>query len=105
MIKSALKDLIRKNKTLILNEAQQVNGFMALLMKHRNTGTLWTKREKRQLTAHMKRLSLYVPVLIIFLLPLGSLLIPVLAEVLDRRNAIRTRQNKTDTEIESVTPH
>jgi len=75
---------------MILEEAGQINGFMKLLMKPRNTGAGWTKQEKAQLRKHLKRLSLYVPVLIIFLAPFGSLLIPVLAEILDRRKNRRT---------------
>jgi len=75
---------------MILEEAGQINGFMKLLMKPRNTGAGWTKQEKAQLRKHLKRLSFYVPVLIIFLAPFGSLLIPVLAEILDRRKNRRT---------------
>jgi len=75
---------------MILDEAVQINGFMKLLMKPKNTHTGWTKEEKVQLRNHLKHLSCYVPVLIIFLLPFGSLLIPVLAEILDRRKSKRT---------------
>lgn len=70
---------------MILDEAVQINGFMKLLMKPRNEDTGWTKEEKAQIRKHLKRLSCYVPVLIVFLLPFGSFLIPVLAEILDRR--------------------
>lgn len=90
MIRHLLKQSIRKHKDMILEEAGQINGFMKLLMKPRNTGAGWTKQEKAQLRKHLKRLSLYVPVLIIFLAPFGSLLIPVLAEILDRRKNRRT---------------
>lgn len=85
MIQYFLKRSIEKNKKMILDEAVQINGFMKLLMKPRNSGTGWTKHEKMQLRKHLKHLSCYVPVLIVFLLPFGSLLIPVLAEILDRR--------------------
>jgi hypothetical protein len=90
MIRHLLKQSIRKHKDMILEEAGQINGFMKLLMKPRNTGAGWTKQEKAQLRKHLKRLSFYVPVLIIFLAPFGSLLIPVLAEILDRRKNRRT---------------
>ncbi len=66
-----------------------MNDLMVLLMKRRNTGIEWTEEEITRLKVHLKHLSLYVPVLIIFILPFGSLLLPILAEVLDRRKQIR----------------
>jgi hypothetical protein len=36
-------------------------------------------------------MALYVPVLIVFLLPFGFLLLPVLAEVMDGREEIRKK--------------
>jgi len=89
MIRLFLKKLLLKNKELIFNEAQQMQGFLQLLFKQRNTELKWQKEEKEQLKNHLKRLSLYVPILIIFTLPGGSLLLPVLAEILDRRKTRR----------------
>jgi len=89
VIRLFLRRLIQKNRELILKEAVYIDGFMRLLMKHRNTGEKWTKDEKTQLKMHIKHFSLYVPVLFIFLLPGGSLLLPVLAEILDRRKKER----------------
>jgi hypothetical protein len=68
-----------------------MNNFMMLLMKHRNTGNDWTAEEISQIKSHLKHLALYVPVLIVFVLPFGSLLIPVLAEIMDRREEIRRK--------------
>ncbi len=62
-----------------------MSDLMRLLMKRRNTGVEWTGEEMTRLKSHLKRLSLYMPVLIVFVLPFGSLLLPVLAETLDRR--------------------
>ena len=89
MIRLFLKKLLLKNKELIFNEAQQMQGFLQLLFKQRNTELKWQKEEKQQLKNHLKRLSLYIPILIIFTLPGGSLLLPVLAEILDRRKTRR----------------
>jgi hypothetical protein len=86
MIKQFLNKQFVKNKAVIINEGKYLKDFMRLLMKHKNTGEKWTKEEKKELKSHMKRLSLYVPVLIIFALPFGSLMLPLLTEVLDRRN-------------------
>jgi hypothetical protein len=90
MIKLFLKRHLLKNKALILQESKHVAEFIQLLMKRRNTGAKWTGEEITLLKSHLKHLSLYVPALIIFVLPFGSLLIPVLAEILDRRDKSRT---------------
>ena len=79
---------------MILDEAQKLTGFMHLLMKPRNTGLAWTGEEKRLLKLHLKHLSYYVPIMVVFVLPFGSLLIPVLAEILDRRGTRRRPHGK-----------
>ena len=89
MIRNLIKSHLMKNRRLILKEIQHINGFMQLLMKQRNTGTKWTKTEKGQLRGYLKRASLYVPVLFVFLLPFGMLLLPILAEIIERRRADR----------------
>ena len=91
MIRLFLKKHILKNRALIIKEGKYVQDFMRLLMKQRNTGVKWTREEKTQLKSNLKHLSLYVPVLIVFALPFGSLLLPVLTEVLDRRDNDRTK--------------
>jgi hypothetical protein len=82
MLKFFLKSLILKNRNLIFQEAQQMQGFLVLLFKQRNTDLKWTQEEKKQIKKHLKRLSAYVPVILIFILPGGSLLLPFLAEIL-----------------------
>ncbi len=94
MILFFLKRLISRNKEIILKESSYITGFMQLLMKPRNTGEGWTREEKDKLKIDIKHLSSYVPVLIIFLLPGGSLLLPFLAEILDRRKAARVPESK-----------
>jgi uncharacterized membrane protein len=66
-----------------------MQGFLQLLFKQRNTDQKWTKEEKKQIKDQLKRLSLYLPIILIFLLPGGSLLLPILAEILDRRKTRR----------------
>jgi len=92
MIKLFLKNQLMKNRAVIVNEAKYCQNFMLLLMKQRNTGVKWTTEEKKQLRSNLKHLSLYVPALIIFALPFGSLLLPVLTEVLDRRDKERIKK-------------
>ena len=54
-------------------------------MKHKNTGIVWKQEETHDLKLYVKRLSLHVPVLIVIVLPFGLVLLPILAEILDRR--------------------
>jgi hypothetical protein len=83
--KQTLFNTIAKNRALLFHEADKIDNFMKLLMKHRNTRYPWTNEERKILRAHLWYLSSYIPALIIFCLPGGSLLFPVLAEILDRR--------------------
>jgi len=89
MIKFLLKRLISKNRELIFREAQHFQGFLNLLFKQRNTNLKWSKEEKEKIKNYLKRLSLYVPILIVFVLPGGSLMLPILVEILDRRKIRR----------------
>jgi hypothetical protein len=88
-MRGLLQAHLKKNTTLLLNEAREADGFMRLLMKHRNTGDGWTREERVQLKNYLRRLAAYVPVLLVFLLPCGMLLVPVLAEIMDRRKVPR----------------
>ncbi len=88
-MKIVIRQIIRKHKDLILHEASQIHGFLRLLMKQINTDEKWTGEERLEIRQHLKHLSLYIPALIIFCMPFGMLLVPVLAEVLDRRSARR----------------
>jgi hypothetical protein len=47
MIRLFLKRLILKNKVLIFNEGQQIQGLLQLLFKQRNTELKWDKEEKK----------------------------------------------------------
>lgn len=89
MIRYFFRKIFIKNKNLFFQEAHRITGFLELFMKQRNTGVKWTKEEKAQLKAHLKHLSMYIPILIIFILPFGSLLVPILAEIYDRRKKRR----------------
>jgi hypothetical protein len=81
--------MLERYKDLLYAEADTMKGFMALLMKPRNTGIPWTAEEIRTLKFTIRHLAHYIPFMIVFLLPFGTLLLPVMAEVLDRR---RTRR-------------
>ena len=89
MIIGYFKKIIIKNKDFILAEVLAVKGLMYLLMKNRNTGEKWTRDERMEIKAHLRIISKMIPVIVVFLLPGGSLFLPFLAEVLDRRKKRR----------------
>jgi NhaP-type Na+/H+ or K+/H+ antiporter len=89
MIKNYLKRLIVINKEAILMEVLSISGLMQILMKTRNTDEKWTKEEKKEIKMHLKNIAKIVPAVVVFALPGGSFLLPILAEVLDRRKTRR----------------
>jgi hypothetical protein len=91
MPRRMLKKILVRYKAIIHAEADYMKGFMALLMKPRNTNIPWTRTEIRALKRYLWHLVHYVPFVIVFLLPFGSLLLPVMAEVLDRRRSPRAQ--------------
>ena len=94
MIKNYLKRLIVINKEAILMEVLSISGLMQLLMKTRNTDEKWTKDERKEIVRHLKNIAKIIPAVVVFSLPGGSFLLPVLAEVLDRRKTRRLQKNK-----------
>ena len=89
MIKRYLKRLIIINKEAILMEVLSITGLMQLLMKIRNTDEKWTGEEKIEIKRHLRNIAKIIPAVAIFSLPGGSFLLPILAEVLDRRKTRR----------------
>jgi hypothetical protein len=89
MIKKYLKRLIIVNKEAILMEVLAIRGLMQLLMKTRNTDEKWTREEKTEIKGHLKNIAKIIPAVVIFILPGGSFLLPMLAEALDRRKTRR----------------
>ena len=71
-------------KRLWLQSVLGVQGLMQLLMKERN-GERWTPEDRLLIRRHLRTLGGLVPVLALFALPGGSLLLPLLAWFLDRR--------------------
>jgi len=89
MIKKYLKRLILINKQAILMEVLSITGLMQMLMKIRNTDERWTREERKEIKIHLRNIAKIIPTVAIFFLPGGSLLLPVLAEALDRRKTRR----------------
>jgi hypothetical protein len=85
----AMTGLFNRERARIGNELRQVSGLMPLLMKQRN-GQPWTREERDQLRAHLRRLYGVSPYLVAFALPGSPLLVPLLAWWLDRRRIQRS---------------
>jgi hypothetical protein len=80
----SLRALSERERQRLTDEISQVRGLMPLLMKARD-GERWTGEDKRQLRAHLRRLSSLSHYLVVLALPGGLLLLPALAWWLDRR--------------------
>jgi len=89
MIKKYLKRLILVNKDALLMEVLSIKGLMQLLMKTRNTDEKWTRDEKKEIKRHLKNIAKIIPAVAIFSLPGGSIILPLLAEAIDRRKTRR----------------
>jgi hypothetical protein len=84
-----MKRFFNQSKAAVLREILAVRGLMHLLMKRRNTKVAWTKDEKAEIKRYLKSLSRGLRILIVFSLPGGTLLLPLLALALDRRRGWR----------------
>lgn len=84
----AARKLHDREKSRIRGEIAQVPGLMALLMKPRN-GLKWTRAERAELRAQMRRLSRLGLYLMTAVTPGTSLTLPLLAWWLDRRQRQR----------------
>jgi hypothetical protein len=71
-------------KAIGLRDLYHIQGFMNLLMKPRN-GMPWTAEDKAAIRLHLKSVAASLPMLAVFTLPGGMLLLPLLAWHLDRR--------------------
>ena len=70
-------------------EVLSIRGLIHLLMKPQNTDEKWTREEKKEIKRHLRNIAKIIPAVVIFSLPGGSLLLPILAEALDRRKTRR----------------
>jgi len=92
-------NLLRELRTLAYQDAEQIRGFMSLLMKPRN-GSPWTADDKARLKGHLKIIGRTLPLIGLLSLPGGMLILPLLALMLDRRS--RKRRQAAPTEGENA---
>lgn len=76
--------LIDREKKYLVTELSQVKGLMPLLMKRRNKQR-WSVEDRKALAVHMRRLRDVSPYIVVFAMPGGLAMLPVLAWWLDRR--------------------
>lgn len=93
MLMQFIKRQFSKNRALIHAKAGQMEGFLHLLTKQRNTSEKWTQEEISLLKSQIIHLSLYIPAMIVIIMPFGMLLLPMLAEILDRRSQKRNHNH------------
>lgn len=89
-LRSAVADARRvflKYRNEIINEVLRIDDLMYLITK--GTYSKWTKEESALLKSHFQHLAKRMPVLALILAPGGMLLLPILAEVLERRKTSR----------------
>lgn len=86
----SLQELTAREQKHLTSEIVKVRGLMPLLMKQRNDQR-WTREERQELAAHLRRLSTISPYLVVLALPGGLLVLPALAWWLDRRR----KRNRT----------
>ncbi len=67
----------------ILSEVLRIDDLMHIIMK--GTRSKWTKEDLSTIKSHLKHLALRIPALAVLLAPGGIVLLPILAEVLNRR--------------------
>ena len=85
LVRRYFKRLVIGNREFILGEVLAVKGLMELLMRPRNTGEKWTTDQVMEIKSDLRILSKGIPALAVFLLPGGSLLLPLFVAILDRR--------------------
>jgi hypothetical protein len=81
--REALKEILAKYRKRILKEVDSVKDLTTLLMI--GTQRSWTKSELLLIKTHFVIIGKKIPILMVFLLPGGLILLPLLVEVLDRR--------------------
>jgi len=81
--REAFKKILAKYRKKILKEINSAKDLSSLLMKGTQRG--WTKGEFLKIKNHFIILGKKVPIFMVFLLPGGLILLPLLIEVLDRR--------------------
>ena len=93
--------LQERERRYLQSEFIKIGGLMPLLMKPRNK-LPWSKEDRAELRAHMRRLSDLSPYLMVLLLPGSFALLPALAWWLDRRRNRRVNLPPPGDELQAA---
>lgn len=80
--------LQHRERVRLRDEMSETQRLVPLLMKQRN-GTYWTDEERHEIQQQLRRMALLSPYLILFVMPGGLFLLPLLAWWMDRRRLHR----------------
>jgi hypothetical protein len=80
--------LQHRERLRLRDELSATQKLMPLLMKQRN-GETWTEEERGKIRAQLHRMAEISPYLVLFVMPGGLFLLPLLAWWLDRRRQHR----------------
>lgn len=90
----SMQELQHRESLRVRDEMSDTQRLVPLLMKQRNGGK-WTDEERRNVQKYLRRIAGVSPYLVLFVMPGGLLMLPLLAWWLDkrrqRRDAERTR--------------
>jgi hypothetical protein len=92
LIVRTVMDVMDRERKYVLGEVAQITDLMPLLMKPRNRQS-WTAEDKDQIVAHLRRLSVVSPYLVVMVMPGSFFVLPALAWWLDRRRQNIQRKN------------
>lgn len=87
LVRGAL-ELQHRERMRLRDELSATQRLIPLLMKQRN-GERWTDEERRDIKAQLQRMIAIAPYLVLFVMPGGLFLLPLLAWWLDRRRQQR----------------
>lgn len=76
--------LQHRERVRLRDEMSETQRLVPLLMKQRN-GACWTDKERREVQQQLRRMVLLSPYLMLFVMPGGLFLLPLLAWWMDRR--------------------
>lgn len=87
MVRGVL-ELQHRERMRLRDELSATQQLIPLLMKQRN-GERWTEEERKDIKAQLQRMVAIAPYLVLFVMPGGLFLLPLLAWWLDRRRQQR----------------
>lgn len=90
-VRRGMQELQHRESQRVRDEMSETQRLIPLLMKQRN-GTKWTDEERRNIQKYLRRIAGVSPYLVLFVMPGGFFMLPLLAWWLDRRRQRREQQ-------------